>query len=82
MSTITVNGREYQLEDLTEECKAQVVSIQFVESELRQLQAKSAAMQTARNTYIKTLSQLLEIDTDSDDDEIEIDGLGDSLSFD
>lgn len=59
MTTITINSREYELENLSEEIKAQLASIQFVEGELQRLNAQAAVMQTARSAYGKALSDLL-----------------------
>lgn len=61
MSTITIDNIEYALENLSEEAKAQIQSIQFVEQELARLQAKTAALQTARNAYLAALKQVLPV---------------------
>ena len=42
-----------------QEAKAQIVSLQFVDAELQRLQAKAAALQTARAAYARALSELL-----------------------
>ena len=59
MPTIKIDNKEYELDSLSNEAKAQLSSIQFVDSEIARLQAQLAAMQTARNTYGKALSSLL-----------------------
>jgi hypothetical protein len=59
MSTISIDNKEYKLEDLSEETKAQLVSMQFVDAEINRLQAQLAAMQTARNAYAQAVSGLL-----------------------
>lgn len=59
MPTIKIDNKEYELDSLSNEAKAQLGSIQFVDSEIARLQAQLAAMQTARNTYGKALSSLL-----------------------
>jgi hypothetical protein len=61
MPTIKIDNKEYELDSLSNEAKAQLGSIQFVDSEIARLQAQLAAMQTARNTYGKALSSLLPV---------------------
>ena len=59
MNKITIDGKEYAIEDLHEDAKAQLISLQFVDGELAKLQAQLAAMQTARNAYAVALNELL-----------------------
>ncbi|MDP3301983.1 MAG: DUF6447 family protein [Sulfuricurvum sp.] len=59
MSTVTINDKEYKLEDLSEEAKAQLVSIQVVDQKLADLNTQVAIMQTARNAYAQALTALL-----------------------
>ena len=59
MTDITIDNIDYDLDSLSEEAKAQIVSIQFVDAELQRLQAKAAALQTARAAYARALSELL-----------------------
>jgi len=61
MSTIKIDNKEYELDSLSNEAKAQLVSIQFVDGEINRLQGQMAAMQTARNTYAKALTSLLPV---------------------
>ena len=51
MPTITIDT-------LSEEAKAQLASIQFVDGEFARLQAKTATLQTARSAYVRALSEL------------------------
>ena len=59
MPTIKIDNKEYDLDTLSDECKAQLASTQFLEQELARLQAKSAVLQTAKNTYVKALKNPL-----------------------
>lgn len=59
MPTITIDNQPYELDSLSAEAKAQLVSLQFVEQELARLQAQTAALQTARNAYAKALQAAL-----------------------
>ena len=55
MPTIKIDDKEYDVDTLSDEAKNQLASIQFVDSELARLQAKAAALQTARMAYLKAL---------------------------
>lgn len=59
MTTIRIDEMDYELEQLSDEVRAQLTSMQFVDTELVRLQAKVAAMQTARNAYANALKDLL-----------------------
>ena len=62
MTTITIDNKQYELESLSDEAKSQLASIQFVDSELARLQAKAAALQTARIAYANALQGALSSD--------------------
>ena len=59
MTTITIDDKEYDLDTLSEEAKAQLVSIQFVDQELQRVNAQAAVLQTARVAYSKALNDAL-----------------------
>lgn len=59
MTTIKIDGKDYEIESLSDEAKSQLGSIQFVDSELASLQAKTAVLQTARVAYSKALQAAL-----------------------
>lgn len=59
MTTITIDGKEYEFESLSDKAKAQLSSMQFVDSELARLQAKASVLQTARMAYSKELQNEL-----------------------
>lgn len=52
---LNINGTEYNLEDLSDNAKAQFEGIRVADAELRHLKAKMALVQTARNAYIQAL---------------------------
>jgi hypothetical protein len=56
MTTITIDGKEYEYEALSDKAKAQLTSLQFVDTELARLQAKASILQTARVAYSKELN--------------------------
>ncbi len=51
MVSITIDGVEYDAEQLSENAKAQLTSLQECDSKIRQLQAELAMVQTARIAY-------------------------------
>ena len=61
MATIKIDNKEYDLDTLSQEAKAQLASIQYVEQELLRLQAQAAALQTARNAYLQALKAALPV---------------------
>ena len=59
MPTIIIDNKSYDLDSLSNDAKAQLASVQFVDQELARLQAQAAALQTARMAYAKALQELL-----------------------
>ena len=55
MSEIKINGKSYDLENLSENAKKQIVSLQFVQNEIQKLNAQIAAYKTAEMAYSKAL---------------------------
>lgn len=60
MPKITVDSMEYNTEDLTNNGKAQLASLQFLEVQMKKLQNEIAVYQTARNSYVAALKLELE----------------------
>ena len=61
MTKVTIDDKEYDLDTLSDECKAQLASIQFVEQELARLQAQAAVLQTAKAAYLQVLKASLPV---------------------
>lgn len=59
MTTIKIDNKEYDLDKLSKETKAQLISMQFCDQELQRLQSQAAALQTARQVYAKALQASL-----------------------
>ena len=59
MPTIKIDEKDYDLDTLSEEAKAQLTSLQFVDQELARLNAQVAVFQTARIAYSNALKELL-----------------------
>ena len=59
MVTIKIDDIDYDTDKLSDEAKAQLVSLQFCNQELQRPQAQAAAIQTARIAYAKALQSAL-----------------------
>ena len=59
MTKVTIDDKEYETDDMSEDARAQLGSLQFVNSEIPRLQAKLAAMHTAANMYKVALGDAL-----------------------
>ena len=59
MPTIKIDNVDYDTDTLSNEAKAQLISMQFCDQELQRLQAQAAAYQTARMAYSKALKEAL-----------------------
>jgi len=60
MPKITVDGIEYNTEDLSDNGKAQLASLQFLEVQMKKLQNEIAVFQTAKAAYVVALKAELE----------------------
>ena len=60
MPKITVDGIDYNTEDLTDNGKAQLASLQFLEAQMNKLKSEIAVYQTARAAYVAALKAELE----------------------
>lgn len=59
MPTIKIDGKDYELDQLSEEAKNQLGNLQFVDAELQRVNAQAAVLQTARIAYSKALNEAL-----------------------
>ena len=59
MAKITIDNVEYNFDTLPEGAKGQVVSLLFVDAELKRLDAQIAVYKTARAGYIAALKDAL-----------------------
>ena len=60
MPKITIDGIDYNTEDLSENGKAQLASLQFLETQMNKLKSEIAIYQTARTSYASALKEELE----------------------
>ncbi len=60
MPKITIDDIEYNTEDLSDNGKAQLASLQFLEQQMAKLKNEIAVYQTARAAYAQALKAELE----------------------
>jgi hypothetical protein len=56
---VRIDGTDYKVSDLSEEARAQVQSLRFVEAELQRLNAQIAVCNTAKNAYMRALKEVM-----------------------
>lgn len=59
MAKITIDGTEYETDDLSDEVKRQVQNVAYCDRKIEELKNEGAVLQTARNSYARSLSELL-----------------------
>ena len=60
MPKLTIDGVEYNSEDLTDNGKAQFASLQFLEAQMQKLRNEIAVFQTAKTAYVSALKDELQ----------------------
>ena len=60
MASITIDGKDYDTDNLSDKAKEQLVSLQFVQAEIKRTQAQLAVCQTAASAYSQALKKELE----------------------
>ena len=59
MPTITIDGKDYDADSLSDAAKARLTSLQVTDQEIQRLNIQLAISQTARNAYARALGELL-----------------------
>jgi hypothetical protein len=59
MEKLTIDGKEYLLDSLSDDAKAQLGALNLVDRKLADLQQDMAILQTARNAYAQALAAAL-----------------------
>jgi hypothetical protein len=59
MEKLTIDGKEYLLDSLSDDAKAQLGALNLVDRKLADLQQDMAILQTARNAYARALAAAL-----------------------
>ena len=54
-TNITIDGKEYDLDQLSEAAKSQLTNVRVTDQEIARLQQQLAIAQTARQTYARAL---------------------------
>ncbi|MDX9786205.1 MAG: DUF6447 family protein [Desulfobacterales bacterium] len=57
--TVTIDGVEYKLSELSENAKNQLMNVRVTDQEIARLQQKLAIVQTARTAYARALAEEL-----------------------
>ena len=59
--TVTIDNKEYAVEDLSDKAKADLGSMQLVDQKIAQNQQELAILRTARNAYAQSLAEQLPV---------------------
>jgi len=78
MPTITINDVVYDLDDLSDEAKQQIMHIEACKNEINRSTTRVAICQTAQKGYERRLTEIL----DTQGSESPLEGIGDNLTFD
>ncbi len=57
--TVTIDGKEYDVQSLSEEARTQIVNLRVTDQEIQRLKQCLAITQTARVSYAKALEAAL-----------------------
>tara|TARA_B100000674_G_scaffold462329_1_gene442226 strand:+ start:2783 stop:2971 length:189 start_codon:yes stop_codon:yes gene_type:complete len=60
MAKVTIEGKDYELDELSEKAKGTIVSLQFVQTEIKRLEAQLAVYKTAEVAYLRGLKNEME----------------------
>ena len=59
MTNVKIDGKDYDLNDLSNTAKDQLSNLQFVQGELKRLEAKVAVFKTSEAAYGRALNNFL-----------------------
>lgn len=60
MPKFTIDGLDYNTEDLSDNGKAQLASLQFLEAQMQKIKAEIAVYETAKVAYARALKEELD----------------------
>ena len=60
MPKVTIDGKEYDSENLSDNAKAQMNSLSYIQSELQRLENQAAVLKTAQAAYSNALKSEIE----------------------
>ena len=59
MPTVKINDKDYDFDSLSNDAKSNLASLQFVQTELKRLEAKVAVFKTSEAAYARALNEFL-----------------------
>lgn len=59
MAKVTIDGKEYETDDMSEDARRQLGNVATCDRRLEELRNETAMIQTARNTYAQSLGKML-----------------------
>jgi hypothetical protein len=59
MAKVTIDGKQYDTEALSDEAKTHIQNVQYCEQKMADLKRELAVAQTARNAYAQALKNAL-----------------------
>jgi hypothetical protein len=59
MASVKINGRDYDLETLSDEAKSALANVSYCDDRIKELQRDLAMAQTARSAYANALARAL-----------------------
>ena len=59
MASVKINGRDYDLETLSDDAKSALANVSYCDDRIKELQRELAVMQTARSAYANALARAL-----------------------
>ena len=57
MASVKIDGKDYDVDELSEEAKANLISLQFTQSEITKLESQLSVYKTAAAAYSSTLKR-------------------------
>ncbi len=60
MAKVTIDGKEFEYDSLSDKAKENLFSLQFVQTELKRVQAQIAVYKTAEVVYAKALKAAMD----------------------
>jgi hypothetical protein len=70
MKLVKIDGENYDLDQMSAEAKAQLLSVQAADAKLNELRRDTALTLTARNAYMQSLKKELGSPTSSEDSSV------------
>jgi cell division protein ZapA (FtsZ GTPase activity inhibitor) len=59
MAKVTIDGKEYETDNMSEDARRQLGNVATCDRKLEELRNETAMIQTARNAYARSLTDML-----------------------